>query len=204
MVDTIDEDNVKVFRGELLRALDASHLSAEPARFVARVREAIQEMRGTIVSGSPDEQLDDRTVELLRQAGIDMSPPRDSEPDPVADTAARYAALLADSTDVAGVVGRLGVDESRVRRLLRERAIFGFKEDDGWRVPMAQFDEGSQVRGLRQVFADLREELHPVSVWRWLTLPNQDLEIEGRTVSPLVWLKSGGEVQLVRDLATDL
>ncbi len=200
----IGEDDIKQFRGELVRALDASQLSAEPARFVARVREAIEEMRGGFASAAPDEQLDDRTVAFLRKGGLDMSPPREREPDPIAETAARYAALLADSTDVAGVVRRLGVDESRIRRLLRGRAIFGFKEEDGWRIPIAQFDESSQVRGLRQVFANLREDLHPVSVWRWLTLPNEDLELEDRAVSPMDWLKSGGDIQLVRSLAADL
>ena len=200
----IDEEDVKLFRGELIRALDASQLSAEPARFVARVREAIEEMRGAVASGAPDEHLDDRTVELLRSGGLDMSPPRGSEPDPVAATAARYAALMADSMDVAGVAERLGVDESRVRRLLRERALFGFREEDGWRVPAAQFDPNGQVRGLRQVFGELREGLHPVSVWRWLTLRNPDLELEGLSVSPLDWLKSGGDIALVRSLAADL
>ena len=204
MVDTIGEDDVRIFRGELLEALDASQLSAEPARFVARVKEAIREMRGAVAVGAPEEQLDERTVEFLRSGGLDMSPARQDEPDPVAGTAARYAALLADSTDVAGVVGRLGVDESRVRRLLRERAIFGFKEEDGWRVPIAQFDVTGQVRGLRQVFVGLRDGLHPVSAWRWLTLPNEDLELEGQSVSPLDWLRSGGDIQLVRSLAEDL
>jgi hypothetical protein len=174
MVDTIGEDDVRLFRGELLQALDASQLSAEPARFVARVKEAIREMRGAVASGAPEEQLDERTVELLRSGGLDMSPAREDEPDP------------------------------RVRRLLRERAIFGFKEEDGWRVPIAQFDTTGQVRGLRQVFVGLRAGLHPVSAWRWLTLPNEDLELEGQSVSPFDWLRSGGDIQLVRSLAEDL
>jgi len=54
------------------------------------------------------------------------------------------------------------------------------------------------------VFISLREGLHPVSAWRWLTLPNQDLELEGQSVSPLDWLKSGGNIELVRSLAEDL
>ena len=188
----------------LVATLDEAGLTTAPVEFVARIREALRDLRGPIIGWDPSEQFDTAASDLLGEGGLDLSPPRTDEPDPISETLSMYVALLAESMDVAGASQRLGVDDSRIRQRLRARTLFGIREEEGWRIPLAQFDEDGEVRGLGQVLSTLRPGLHPVSVWRWLTLPNTELEIDDRRVSPVVWLRSGGDIQRARSVAADL
>lgn len=141
---------------------------------------------------------------LLDAGGLDLSPRRSSEPDPVAATIARYAALLADSADVLEVSGRLGVTPARIRQRATERTLFAIREGEEWRFPRAQFDGDRQVRGLSAVVTALPEDLHPVDAWSFLTAASSDLELGDSLVSPLDWLRSGGAPEPVVALARDL
>ncbi len=188
----------------LVATLDEAGLTTPPVEFVARIRAALRDVRGPIIGWDPSEQFDPVASDLLAKGGLDLSPPRRDEPDPVSEAFSMYVALLAASTDVAGASQRLGVDDSRIRQRLRARTLFGIREEEGWRIPLAQFEEDGEVRGLGQVLSALRRGLHPVSVWRWLTLPNTELEIDDRRVSPILWLRSGGDIQRARSVAADL
>ena len=58
---------------------------------------------------------------------------------------------------------------------------------------------------LEKVISRLDPELHPVTVYNWLTGPNPDLESrQGDRLSPLGWLKSGLDASCVADLAAEL
>jgi len=188
----------------LLATLAEARVTAAPVEFVARIREALRDLRGPVMGWDPSEQFENGASALLAGGGLDISAPRTHEPDPIAETLSMYVALLAASTDVSGASERLGVDASRIRQRLRARTLFGIRQEDGWRIPLAQLDEDGEVHGLGQVLSALREGLHPVSVWRWLTLPNTELEIADRPVSPIVWLRSGGDVKRARSVAADL
>src|SRR5262245_7251233 len=88
--------------------LEDAGIAADPfSRVAAR---AIEELRGSEARiDAPATQLSAREAETLAGAGLDLAPRRRAEPDPMGETAARYAAILADSADVAEVAERLGV-----------------------------------------------------------------------------------------------
>jgi len=54
------------------------------------------------------------------------------------------------------------------------------------------------------VLPALAPNLHPVELATWLTLPNHDLRVHGRELSPLDWLRSRGRPSTVAALGRDL
>ena len=115
--------------------------------------------------------------------------------------------LLATARPVAEAARLLGVDPSRVRQRLGERSLYGLKTPRGWRLPAFQFDLDQPDRlvpGIGGVLAALPPDLHPVAVYNWLTLPDPDLAWGDEPVSPLDWLRSGGDPAVVAALAADL
>ena len=68
--------------------------------------------------------------------------------------------------------------------------------------PSRSLGGGALVPNIGKVNAALPENLHPVEVMAWYTLPHADLfmgDDVDACVSPLVWLRSGGDVErLVR------
>src|SRR5688500_552858 len=80
-------------------------------------------------------------VQFLQRAGIDLGDlaPRDlGAGSPIVRAAAEYAALLASSLTTAELAQRLGVDESRVRQLLSQHALYGIRGRKAWRIPVFQ------------------------------------------------------------------
>ncbi len=174
-------------------------------RFATIAARAIEELRGT------EARIDDPTTQVtatealtLKAGGLDLARRRRTEPDPVGEAAARYAAILADSEDVAGVAQRLGVTRARVRQRAAERTLLAIREDDEWRFPRAQFDDGAPIRGLPAVSLALPPDLHPVAVWSFLREPSTDLALGDRPASPLEWLRSGGSPDPVAAIAREL
>ena len=174
-------------------------------RFASVAARAIEELRGTEARiDDPSTQLSDADGATLRAGGLDLARRRRTEPDPIGETAARYAAILADSEDVAGVATRLGVTRARVRQRAVERTLLAIREDDEWRFPRAQFADGAPIRGLPAVSLALPPDLHPVAVWTFLTDASTDLAVDARPASPLEWLRSGGSPDPVAAIAREL
>lgn len=174
-------------------------------RFANLAARAIEELRGSEVRiDDPSTQLAPGDATNLRAGGLDLARRRRNEPDPIAETAARYTALLADSEDVAGVARRLGVTKARVRQRAAERTLLAIREDDEWRFPKAQFQDGAPIRGLPAVSLALPPDLHPVAVWTFLREPSTDLAVDDRPASPLEWLRSGGSPDPVAAIAREL
>jgi hypothetical protein len=180
-------------------------------RFARAAAVALAELR--TAAGAPiDEpatQVSEAERRYLEAGGLDLTARRQRDPDPAAETAARYAVLLADSEDVGEVAGRLGVTRARVRQRALERSLLAIREDDEWRFPRAQFADGpdgsaAPIRGLPAVSLALPLDLHPVAAWRFLTEPNGDLELGDRAVSPLEWLRSGGAPDPIVAIAREL
>lgn len=174
-------------------------------RFAAAAARAIEDLRAA------EARIDDPTTQLtgseatsLKAGGLNLSPRRRSEPDPIGEAAARYAAILADSEDVAQVAERLGVTRARVRQRAAERTLLAVREADEWRFPRAQFDAGAPIRGLPAVSLALPPDLHPVAVWSFLREPSTDLTVGDRPASPLDWLRSGGSPEPVAAIAREL
>ena len=174
-------------------------------RFARAATRAIEELRGTEARiDDPSTQLGEQETAALRAGGLDLAKRRRMEPDPIGETAARYAALLADTEDVATVAARLGVTRARVRQRAAERTLLAIREDDEWRFPRAQFADGAPIRGLPAVSLALPPDLHPVAVWTFLNDPSTDLAVGDRAASPLEWLRSGGAPEPAAALAREL
>jgi hypothetical protein len=174
-------------------------------RFAKAAARAIEELR------RPEASIDDPSTQLtasdaltLKAGGLDLARRRRTEPDPIGEAAAQYAAILAESEDVAGVAARLGVTRARVRQRASERTLLAIREDDEWRFPRAQFDDGAPIRGLPAVSLALPPDLHPVAVWTFLREPTTELTVGDRPSSPLEWLRSGGSPDPVAAIAREL
>lgn len=164
---------------------------------------ALAELRSAPAT-DPGSQLGEHELAALRAGGLDLSPARPSEPDPVVDTAAQYTALLADSVDVAEAARILSVTPARVRQRAQERTLFALRVGEEWRFPRAQFADGMQLHGLAAVVRALPADLHPVAAWRFLNEPDPDLELDGTPVSPVAWLCSGGAADPILAIAREL
>jgi len=179
-------------------------------RFAWAAATALAELRSTAGAtvDDPTSQVSEAERRYLEAGALDLTPRRRRDPDPLAELAARYATLLADSEDVGEVAERLGVTRARVRQRALERSLLAIREGDEWRFPRLQFAEGAgtgaPIRGLAAVSMAMPLDLHPVDAWRFLAEPNRDLELADRAVSPLDWLRSGGSPDPVVAIAREL
>jgi hypothetical protein len=117
----------------------------------------------------------------------------------------RVARLINTAYSGGQVAELLGVNESRVRQRRADRTLWAIQDRGGWVFPALQFEDAAgrrgQIRGLDQVLQVLPADLHPVSVAGFLTTPQPDLSVDGQSVSPLDWLRSGGDIRLVLSVA---
>jgi hypothetical protein len=175
-------------------------------RFTSAAAVALAELRSTAgpTVDAPASQLTEAERWTLDAGGLDLTDRKARDPDPRTETAARFAALLADSEDVGDVAVRLGVTRARVRQRALERSLLAIREGDEWRFPRAQFADGAPIRGLPAVSLALPLDLHPVAVWRFLVEPSTDLRLGDRSVSPIEWLRSGGAPDPVVAIAREL
>ena len=163
---------------------------------------------GAVVLVEPKSEFDPFTRAALLRAGADFSPIPAHRPDPVDVTRALFVALLVDSDTPEVVAARLDRDISRVRQRVRERTLWALAADTGVRLPRVQFDDdGSEIAGMGAVLRALPGDLHPVSVFRWLTTPVTDLTVPDEDdvpLSPRDWLRSGGGPDRAIAIARDL
>ena len=157
----------------------------------------------TMLYGEPSRELTEAEREVLINGGVRL----DAEPqgDPLAATTVQFAALVSTSLTTKQAAKRLGVPESRVRQMIARRTLYSVLLDSRRRIPTFQFTErGGLVPNIAKVNAALPEDLHPVEVQAWYTQPHADLfigdDIDAR-VSPLDWLRSGGDLNRVVQLA---
>ncbi len=178
------EDDARRFAFRVVASLPTGRWVAEPAR-----------------EFSPEE------AAVLEEGGLELSPPAAKEPDPLARTAAKYAALLATALTTREASGLLGTGDSRVRQRLKEKTLYGVKAGRENRLPALQFEGGKEVPGIGEVLRHVDRSMHPVALSNWFTLPNPTLyldEQEERAVSPREWLLSGGDPQVLVPLAEEL
>lgn len=140
---------------------------------------------------------------VLREAGSLAEPLPSLVERGSATTAVATLALLRDALTVKQAAARLRVTEGRVRQRIASRSLLGIPAAGGWRLPLFQFTESGEIRGLDRVLSALPENVHPLVVQWFLTTPHRDLGVAGAT-TPLAWLSSGGDVDAVVALATDL
>ena len=153
----------------------------------------------------PTNLFTEEEARILGEVGLDISPRRPNEPDVVVRTAAGYAVMLVQAKSASEVAHDLGVTSARIRQRASERTLYGIRDGDEWRFPGWQFDaSGRPIRGLGAVFPVMSRDLHPIAVFRFLSEPSPDLEIEDEPVSPLAWLATGGSPEPVAAIAATL
>lgn len=193
--------------------LERVGLRGDPQQLVRLVLEAIRRLPSAPRREAPERDLTPRERAALERAGFSFAPlpgavgEAAAAYDPLARTVAEYTALLATAWPAPQAAHWLDVDASRVRQRLARRSLYGIKLADGWRLPAFQFDAaapGRVVPGIERVLPRLDPTLHPVGVYRWFAQPNPDLVVAGEPVSPLDWLRTGGDPAEAAALAADL
>ena len=95
----------------------------------------------------------------------------------------------------------LGVTADTAREWLEERAILGEQDDNGdWRVSAWQFPQGRTVPRLSALLPLVPEGLSLIAVERFFTEPCDSLVVQGRAVSPIAWLVSGGDAAEIAEM----
>jgi excisionase family DNA binding protein len=178
-------------------------IDASPSEFLGLVRDAAQQLR-TGPALDPGEQLSRTEAEVLERGGFSLSRARPGKGRPLSSTVAAYVAMMDDAFSVGEAAKRLHVDQSRIRQLLANGSLYGVKLRGEWRLPRFQFTARGAVPGIHEVLRALPEDLHPVEVLTWLGNPDPDLEIGDQSVSPLDWLRSGGDPERASEVARDL
>ncbi len=190
--------------------LHAHGILITPAQMAELVREAVARLPRVLVRDDPRADLTPSEAAALDEGGFRLDA-RPRGEDPLARSAAEFAALLATSLPTGEAAARLGVDPSRIRQRLtsRPQTLYGIRRDAGWVLPIFQFDGSRLLPGLGEVVARLDPQLHPLSVSRWFTMPHPDLVLDepsaaSRAVSPRDWLRLGFAPGAVADLAAFL
>jgi len=192
-------------------------LSAKPGELLRWFHEALAQMNQDVYPNAPRDELTVAEAQALGEGGMDLDADYLGGADPLAQTAADYAALLATSMGTAEAAEFLGVNASRIRQRLTSTppTLYGIRTSDGnWRIPGFQFAGGALLPGIKDVAARLHPELHPIAVYRWFTTADPELvidddsaappELVGRSLSPREWLLNGLPVEKIAGLAADL
>jgi hypothetical protein len=191
--------------------LERIGIRVSPDEIERQVEAALRSVLPHAVVSQPADELSAAEAEALTRGGLDLSPQGSRASDTTADnalarSAAEYAALVASSVTVAEAARRLDVDGSRIRQRLAARTLYGIRQGAGWRIPSFQFAGNALVPNIERVLPCLSEDLSPLTVLHWFTLPNTDL-VRGpdeTPTSPLGWLLAGERPEAVADLARDL
>jgi hypothetical protein len=156
--------------------------------------------------GDPTTMFSVADAVVLRTGGFSLESRRQGEPDVVARTAARAAVMLFQAKTTAEVADALKVSATRIRQRAVERTLYAIRDGGEWRFPGWQFDPqaGQEIPGLAAVIPSFSPHLHPIAVYRFLTEPSPDLEIEDQAMSPISWLSTGGDPGPVADIAATL
>lgn len=170
----------------------------------------VSEMIRSPLPHTPRQELTDAEAAALERGGLALEPVEEiGADDPIVETAAIYASLLATSFTVSQVAAILGVSMGRVRQELYAGTMYGIKDVGAWRLPRWQFNDDvtGLLPGIRRVLPRIDRGIHPVAVYTWFTSPDPDLVIdddEEITVSPRDWLRSGCSSDVVAELASAL
>ena len=175
-----------------------------PRALNTALQQAIASLHRTLYAPSVSE-LTASELAVLRQAGVDVDDHPDRD-DPLATYVTTFGAILATCLTPAQAAARLGgITQVRVRQMIRQGALYAVRIENRWKIPGFQFDRDGLVPNVGLVNAAVPSTLDPVSVLRWYTAPDSQLETaDGRALSPLQWLKAGLPPKPVIEIARDL
>lgn len=189
---------------ELERLLADSDIRIDVTRLLGMLRDSLQSIGRQRADVDPRTQLTATETAELRKGGLSPTRQREARDRVRIRTATDMVALLATSLTTAEAARRLGVDPSRVRQLLSERRLLATKDGGEWRLLALQFADDRLIPNIGAVIESLPAGMPVLAATNWLTTPESDLEVGGRPVTPLDWLRSGGDPARVVELTADL
>ena len=189
---------------ELERALADADIRIDVGRFVGLLRENLQSIGRQRADVDPRTQLTAAETAELRKGGLSPTRNRESRDRVRIRTATDTVALLATSLTTAEAARRIGVDPSRIRQLLAERRLLATKDGGEWRVLELQFADDKLIPNVGTVIESLPAGMPVLAAANWLSTRESDLEVGGKPVAPLDWLRSGGDPVRVIELTADL
>lgn len=170
--------------------------AAAPEGLNQALKEVLDSMTTTLYPTSSDE-LTESEQAVLHQGGVNLA--QSMTRDLLAETAIKYAALIESGLSTKDVAVRLDIPESQVRQMISRRTLYSILLNNRRYVPLFQFeDTGPMVSNISKVNVALPSDLHPVEVYQWYA--EADLELFfgddiDTTMSPLAWLRSGGDTK---------
>ena len=167
-----------------------------PERLNSALKTAINELEAALYGPSLSE-LTDAEIAMLGRAGADLDE-RPDDSDPMLDYATEFAAIRATSVTPAVLARTLGITPVRVRQMIRERSLYAIRIDGRWYIPVYQLADQRLVPNISRVNQAIAD-LDPVSVQRWITTTDPDLQ----DMSPLGWLNAGLDVNAVLKVLPD-
>lgn len=160
----------------------------------------------TMLYGKPLGELTESERDVLISGGVPLDAKQKG--DPLAATTAQFAALVSTSLTTKKAAERLDMPESRIRQMIARRTLYSILLNSRRHIPAFQFAQsGGLIPNIGKVNAALPEDQHPVEVHAWYRQPHPDLflgdDVDAR-VSPLDWLRGGGDATRVAQLARRL
>jgi hypothetical protein len=194
-------------QGAIAKVLGEHGISASEQEIAEAIEEILASSGVREPYPDPRSLLNAEQITLLERGGFELDRLDLGVDDPIARAAMEFALMRATGLTTRQAAKRLGVNDSRVRQRLGERALYGIRTAGEWRLPAFQFAAKGLVPGIDRVFPHVPVDLNPVAVQRWFHTPNPDLEpsepgeASGRPFTPLEWLTTGNDPRAVADLA---
>lgn len=118
------------------------------------------------------------------------------------DRAAAQEHVHRSSLTTGQVAALLGRHEASIRRSKAAGDLYALPSGGGRtsRFPDWQFGDGEVAPGLRMIISAFPQHTHPLSIQRFMTMPNESLDQR----SPVRWLLEGGQVEAVVALVDEL
>lgn len=141
-------------------------------------------------------------IAVLKDGGFDLEVR--SGDDPFYTTARQLVELIRASLSPDTAAKRLGVTLADVQQMIAERGLYAIASTSGWLIPAFQFENDKLVQGIDTVNPCISDALSLVTVYRWYTQPDPELEIDEQVWVPLEWLRAGRSADIVAHAATAL
>jgi hypothetical protein len=166
--------------------------------FLAQLRAAKRKIEAHLPATARPE-LSDADRAVLATLGVDQEC---DDQIPLSEALAIQEMLVATSLPLSEAAQTLGVDPDALRTRLEEGYLLGvWLSGDFWRVLAFQLTSNGELPGLNMVLGVISKEISPVSIYAFFSTPQPRLMRGGRMVSPIEWLISDGDPEVVADLA---
>ena len=174
-----------------------------PATLNKALAQAIQSMHRSVY-GESARELTTAELEVLKEAGVDVDEHAELS-DPMIEYATEFAAILKTSLSTTQAAKQLGVHAVRIRQMIGDGTLYAVQVAGRWRIPEFQLQDEALVPNIGEVNTVIHRGLDAVSVLRWYTLPDAELETSNEEIlSPLEWLKRGLKPEPVVLIASQL